>query len=164
MIVRALGLITSIATAASAFAPAHVIHEMAGRMMPDGHAVGVVSMRLDCVFYEEGPECRGQWRCKKMAHDGGATSSVCRQGKARALLDVSSAIGSDRLSHGAQMSLYLPDDTYCWFTGTVPFLFNAQVPTVSGRYECHDAAGTTLEQGFFGFRSRAIGRPFYRFD
>jgi hypothetical protein len=62
------------------------------------------------------------------------------------------------------MSLYLADGTYCLFTGTVPFMFGAQVPAVSGRYECHDEAGTNVEWGLFGFRSFSIGRPFRRYD
>jgi len=165
MLKRALGLLLSVVTAASAFAPAHAVHEMTGRMMPDGAAaVGIVSMRLDCVFYEEGPECRGRWRCKKMPHDGAPSSSVCRQGSARAILDVASFNGDDPLSRAAGMSLYLPDGTYCRFTGTVPFVFGTQVPAVSGRYDCQGQAGTAVEQGLFGFRSRAIGQRFYRFD
>jgi len=164
MIARALGLVLSVVTAASAFAPAHAVHAMTGRMMPDSAAVGTVSMRLDCVFYEEGPECSGQWRCKKMPHDGAPSSSVCRQGKARAILDVASFNVDDPLSRAADMSLYLPDGTYCRFTGSVPFVFGTQVPAVSGRYECHDQAGTAVERGLFGFRSRSIGQRFYRFD
>jgi hypothetical protein len=164
MIARLSVLLLCIATPALGFAPAHVMHEMVGRVLPNAAVgEGIVSMRLDCVFYEEGPTCSGRWQCKRAPGERGAPSATCPRARGRAVLQMDALLRDDHLSHDAELSLRFSDGTSCSFVGTVPFSFG-QVPAVAGRYECHDAAGLIVEQGLFGIRAREIGKPVHRFE
>jgi hypothetical protein len=156
-------LLLLIAAPTFAFAPAHVVHEMVGQMLPNAYDDGIVTMRVDCVFYEEGPTCTGRWRCKRAPGAGREPSPSCRHGQARVVLDMDALVRDDHLSHDATLSLSFSDGASCSFVGTVPFSFG-QVPAVSGQYERRDAGGGAIEQGLFGFRARSIGQPFHRFD
>ena len=151
------------ATGAFAFVPAEIMHEMVGRMLAIGYGdgVGVVSMKVNCVFYEDGPICRGSWRCRAALGDRG--TPICGRAKGRAQLEMDDVARADLLSHDARLSVRFPDGAECAFRGTVPFSFGV-IPAVSGEYDCRDAAGTLTEQGLFGFRARSIGKRIYRFD
>ena len=151
-----------LATRAFAFAPAEIVHDMVGRMLlSSGYGAGVVSMRVNCVFYEGGPICRGSWHCRAAPADRG--TPICDRARGRAQLEMDDAARADHLSHDAGVSVFFPDGAECAFRGTVPFSFGA-IPAVSGEYACHDAAGTLIEQGLFGFRARSIGKWIYRYD
>ena len=164
MIARLASLLLCVATPALGFAPAHVVHQMVGRVLPNGAtAEGIVSMRLECVFYEEGPTCSGRWQCKRAPGDRRAPSASCRQAKGRAVLEMDARAREDHLSHDAKLELSFSNGTSCSFVGTVPFSFG-QVPAVAGRYECHDVAGLSVGEGLFGIRAREIDKPFRRFD
>ena len=164
MIARFAALLLALATPALGFAPAQVVHQMVGRALPNtAVAESVVSMRLVCVFYEEGPTCTGRWQCKRAPGDHGTPSACCRRAKGPVVLEMDAHAREDQLSHDASFSLEFSDGTSCTFRGTVPFSFG-QVPAVAGRYECLDAAGLGIEQGLFGIRAREIGKPFRRFD
>jgi hypothetical protein len=164
LVARLAVLLSALATAALGFAPAHVVHRMVGRALPNmAVAESVVSMRLDCVFYEEGPTCTGRWQCKPAPGDRRMPSASCPREKGAVVLEMGPQTRSDDLSHDASFSLEFSNGTGCSFRGTVPFSFG-EVPAMAGRYECFDAAGLGIEQGLFGIRAREIGKPFHRFD
>jgi hypothetical protein len=131
-------------------------------MLSTGSGDGVVSMKVNCVFYEGGPICRGSWRCRAAPSDRG--TPICDRAKGQAELDMDDVARADQLSHDARLSVRFPDGAECSFRGTVPFWWSGPIPAVSGEYDCHDSAGTAIEEGLFGFRTRANGKPIYRYD
>jgi hypothetical protein len=156
----AVALTLLIPLEASAFAPAHVVHGMVGQMRPAAGPNVRITLRVDCVFYEDSPECSGTWRCESLPGE----PNGCRHRQGRAFLDIRSTEARCPIDGDpcvpASLMITFPDGTSCQLAGTVPYLFGGAIPGISGQYVCRDGDGLETERGVLGVRTRSIGKPF----
>ena len=163
MLPRLVGVLSLlVATEARGFAPAHRIHEMAGRMR--GRREVAITLKVDCVFYEEGPICEGSWRCRSVALDRRPGEPACRHRRGRAILESYGGEDFTSPNRAGFVTLHFADGGTCRLDGALPYFFTAEVPGMFGRYRCVDPAGVEVDQGVFGFRATQIGAPFRSFD
>jgi len=160
-------LVLLVPSGALGFAPAHVIHEMVGQMLPVLAPDMRITLHLDCIFYEEGPYCPGRWHCKPLPIDRVRGRPSCLHRSGRATLEATPGpVNDGDPSQSGFVTLNFHDWGSCRLDGRVPYLFtyDVEVPGMFGHYRCVDASGVETARGLFGFRARLVGKPFYNFN
>ena len=158
-----------LASSAAAFAPAHIVHKMSGRMLSSGRGAVAVSLRAEYVYYEEGPSCVVSLRCKRLRD--GDEGPPCRHDRGRGWFAVRPPIGflgdaepGAYLNVLASGNIEFADGESCQLDGAVPYFFGVDVPGMTGDFRCHDAGGAETDAGVFGVRTESVGKRFYVFD
>ncbi len=155
-------LVACLVAPAAAFVPASVRHEMKGRL--GGYGAPRISVSLRCVFYESNPICSGQWRCRRAAHGG--RTWPCPAVTGRVSFDIGDFFPRrpDDPSMEVKGRLDAADGTVCRLDGATPYVFETEVPALSGHYTCVDASGVETGSGVFGLRTIRMGPRVYNFD
>jgi ABC-type multidrug transport system ATPase subunit len=141
----------------------HVVHEMVGRMLPVGFGDAVVSMKVDCVFYEERADLHGLVAIARLRPASRRTRSAAAP-RAERSSRMDSRARDDHLSHDARLSVSFPDGADMRVQGDGAVLVRTGPRGVGHVRVLRRRQARRIEQGLFGFRARSIGKPFHRFD